>query len=84
MAVIFRQSALPSYFPTAPDFSFFEYRIAEEQLLNECFEKLDHGWWAYRFGAFEMKMHVPCWDADYDWQSAYEKALSKHKTSMAW
>ena len=83
MTAVTGNLGLPA-FPSAPTFSFFEYRVAEEQLVNSCFRKLGHGWWGCEVGNVEAVMKTPCWDPAYDWDAAYEKARASHKSHFIW
>ena len=52
-----------SWLPSRPEFSFFEQRVAEEQLVIKIFIELGDGWWGYRFQ--DCEFYAPGWKSGY-------------------
>ena len=85
MSAILHESSVPSFLAPRLEFSFYEQRVAEEQLVNSCFLQIGSGWWKYLLpGGAEARMHTPSWDRAYDWDAAYAKAAMTHTSNLIW
>ena len=65
--------------PTAPQFSFWEYRAPGFVLINPVFVSLGHGRWEYKQGRYTADITMPCWDKDYDWEAASARVKARSK-----
>lgn len=73
---------MPSLMPCAPQFSFYELRVAEQQIINPLFFNIGGGYWEYRKDNLIAEIRLPCWDPLYDWESAYADA--RRRLRMPW
>lgn len=70
--------------PMPQEFSFYELRIAEQQVINPAFENMGAGWWRYDLAGFCADVFRPSWDKGYDWDGEIAKVMKRWERPAMW